>query len=376
MFVILSFILFVMYIPVYASSLTVPKVKVRIESFDNTIASGEETAFTFLEAIQKFGDHHDINIVISQAVDDKSIYRINDIPNNKFNQNDKWDGFLIRDDKVVENPSIFNQTLKQGDQLVVYYGVASEIKKIPSLVTEEKDGNVCIKALNTYTTWQQKETFWQPEVVVEKLKDVRVHITAANNEEMVGVTNEEGEATFALKKTGFVTCYAEEYQEDAVPLLVKTDVQSFLWGVENKKELTRGEVIAILMNNLNLPQKNTTLGTTYFSDVSTQQKQASEINLAASLQIIKGYADKTFRPNNKISLLECATILSTIYMLTPHEALGSEIQAPVKDVPSWAEKNIQLLMAKHILTDIPLNWNKNISGDTLYKMIQNMNNNL
>jgi len=79
------------------------------------------------------------------------------------------------------------------------------------------------------------------------------------------------------------------------------------------RDITRAEFAAILVRGLGLkPEK----GSTAFTDVKTSDWFSSAIDTAYAYQLIKGFEDGTFRPNDKITREQAMMILSRAMTIT------------------------------------------------------------
>ncbi|WP_341281152.1 S-layer homology domain-containing protein [Paenibacillus sp. FSL H8-0537] len=107
-------------------------------------------------------------------------------------------------------------------------------------------------------------------------------------------------------------------------------------------EITRAEFAAIIVRGLGLKLEN---GATPFSDVKATDWFNRAVNTAYSLQLINGFEDGTFRPNNKITREQAMVILSKAMAITGLKAKLYEQSAeaalhPYADaaeVAAWAQ---------------------------------------
>ena len=76
------------------------------------------------------------------------------------------------------------------------------------------------------------------------------------------------------------------------------------------KEVTRAEMAKLIIMMLNNEETATALaGNTKFSDVASTSWASGYVNATSQLEIIIGYKDGTYKPNNSISYAEAATML-------------------------------------------------------------------
>ncbi|WP_155986034.1 S-layer homology domain-containing protein, partial [Paenibacillus gorillae] len=111
------------------------------------------------------------------------------------------------------------------------------------------------------------------------------------------------------------------------------------------RDITRAEFAAILVRGLGLKLDNSA---TVFSDVKTSDWFNSAINTAYQHQLIKGFEDGTFRPNDKITREEAMMILSRAMAITGLKAKLSEqsVDATLRPfgdaskVSAWAHSGV------------------------------------
>ncbi|WP_336776388.1 S-layer homology domain-containing protein, partial [Paenibacillus sp. MMO-58] len=111
------------------------------------------------------------------------------------------------------------------------------------------------------------------------------------------------------------------------------------------RDITRAEFAAILVRGLGLKPENSSAA---FSDVKASDWFSGAINTAYAYQLITGFEDGTFRPNDKITREEAMTILSRAMTLT---GLKAKLSAQSEDVTlhpfgdasnvsGWALRNV------------------------------------
>lgn len=72
-----------------------------------------------------------------------------------------------------------------------------------------------------------------------------------------------------------------------------------------------------------------------YSDVSENSRFYSEINYLSDLDVIKGYADGTFRSGKGVSRLEAAIMITRAFNLNPNG------KSPYKDVPDHSQRYVE-----------------------------------
>ena len=156
--------------------------------------------------------------------------------------------------------------------------------------------------------------------------------------------------TPADKKLPFtdVSKYDEFY--DAVKYLYERDIMN---GTSDtlfspNAELTRGMVVTILYRMEGEPF---TTGAKTFSDVVAGRYYSKAVEWAAENDIVNGFKDGTFKPNDPVTREQLAAIISRyaefngIVIYEPNNALAS-----TDVVSNWAKKNVAWAAAEGILT--------------------------
>ncbi|MFF2018439.1 S-layer homology domain-containing protein, partial [Paenibacillus sp. NPDC058177] len=111
------------------------------------------------------------------------------------------------------------------------------------------------------------------------------------------------------------------------------------------RDITRAEFAAILVRGLGLKLEN---NSTVFSDVKTSDWSSSAINTAYAYQLISGFEDGKFRPNDKITREQAMTILSRAMAITGLKATLSTRSEDISlrsfedasNVSGWAQSSV------------------------------------
>ncbi|MGG4146742.1 S-layer homology domain-containing protein, partial [Paenibacillus algorifonticola] len=110
-------------------------------------------------------------------------------------------------------------------------------------------------------------------------------------------------------------------------------------------EITRAEFAAIIVRGLGLKLEN---GATPFSDVKSTDWFSGAVNTAYSMQLINGFEDGTFRPNDKITREQAMVILAKAMVITglKAELLEQSTEAALRpfedaaEVATWAQSSM------------------------------------
>lgn len=172
------------------------------------------------------------------------------------------------------------------------------------------------------------------------------------------ITLEVGANTIELKPRDFKGMPFKSYEHHISRLLTFKDVQKGYWakipiealatlsiinGYPDKTFKPDGPITRAELTTLLVKAKWSSLSTLVekplFKDVPNTYWAAGYINQAIKMGIIQGYPDKTFRPQSKISRVEALMVISRFGGLVPQETLTT---GPYPDLPGrhWAAKMI------------------------------------
>ncbi|MDF2668840.1 MAG: cell wall/surface repeat protein, partial [Paenibacillus sp.] len=111
-----------------------------------------------------------------------------------------------------------------------------------------------------------------------------------------------------------------------------------------ERDITRAEFAAIIVRGLGLKLEN---GASDFSDVKVADWYSSAINTAYSYQLINGFEDGTFRPNDKITREQAMVIIDKAMMITNLKAMVAVTTdstlsqfVDADGVSTWAQSSI------------------------------------
>jgi len=165
----------------------------------------------------------------------------------------------------------------------------------------------------------------------------------------------DGEYGFLIYKKEFAdlgSTYAEAAH--AIRVLAARAVVSGtggeFYGVE--RPVTRAEWAAMLMraSGLDMDAAPEATSANSFTDLDTDQWYAAYIAMASSQGWIKGYADGTYRPAERITRAELAVMLDRLW---PDDGTGTADSLPGyrddEDIPGWAESAIYRMRAQGMM---------------------------
>ncbi|MFP3572804.1 S-layer homology domain-containing protein [Brevibacillus sp. SIMBA_040] len=110
------------------------------------------------------------------------------------------------------------------------------------------------------------------------------------------------------------------------------------------RQITRAEFTAIIVRGLGLKPEQ---GEMIYSDVKATDWYSTTINAANSYQLISGFGDGTFRPNEKITREQAMVILAKAMTLTGTKKSDQGVEKISRDYPdltqaaAWAQKSIE-----------------------------------
>ncbi|MEJ8305054.1 X2-like carbohydrate binding domain-containing protein [Saccharibacillus sacchari] len=121
------------------------------------------------------------------------------------------------------------------------------------------------------------------------------------------------------------------------------------------QNITRAEFAAIVVRGLGLRLDS---GSTSFSDIQSSDWYASAVRTAANYGLIQGYADGTFRPNDKITREQAMAIIAKAMRITgltdklPATDSAAVIggYADVDQVAAWAQSDVSSVIQANIVT--------------------------
>lgn len=336
------------------------RVFVRIEGSDQTISQGTVAAVTCMEAVQRLGSNQKIPVAVSRIAGSSSIYSIQGIANNYYGKNDGWIMFVIRDQKMLAVDDAETMQLKNGDEVVVYYG-DKDTRKLSLLRAEPTEGGLLLFAEDKYSKWSS-EGGLKYEEIIEGIAGVNVHLTEPGGGVRVSATDKEGSVRFAISKPGIYQYYGEGYRTGQTPIIVKTNPGFYLYGIQKESSVTRGEFAAVLVNMKNI--KGNSGEQKGFADTANY-RYAPEIGKAVSAGYLNGYTDGSFQPDKPITLLEAIVVLSK-YCKEPSAVPEEE------NVPEWAAKSVAAAKEAGLLTGVAEQYQEPLQGDQLITLFQNL----
>jgi len=120
--------------------------------------------------------------------------------------------------------------------------------------------------------------------------------------------------------------------------------------IKPDNDISRAEVAVILAKALGVNPKAT--NASKFKDISdVPESMLQYINVLAEKGIFKGYEDGSFKPDNKITRAEFITVIMRAYNIKPSDNKTKFIDS--NKIPSWAEGYIAVSIEKNIIKGYP-----------------------
>ncbi|MFC5402229.1 S-layer homology domain-containing protein [Cohnella soli] len=202
----------------YAGVNATSKVQVTVNGVSGTVANGSVTGKTALEALVNALNASKLAYKVERYSFGPMLTSIGGLDSAKFGGYDGWNYGVKRGGAwvtITEGMGTF--ALKQGDELVVYYGGAET-----SLIHSVKLEPAAPRAGQPVTVTVEKETFdWDAnKLVVSPAEDVNVKLGGG----VSAKTDKDGKATLTAPQAGAYVLAIGGYRTDAVPTVVASSV--------------------------------------------------------------------------------------------------------------------------------------------------------
>ncbi|NRF93628.1 S-layer homology domain-containing protein [Paenibacillus frigoriresistens] len=144
--------------------------------------------------------------------------------------------------------------------------------------------------------------------------------------------------------------WASKYIDYLVKNHIISEADGSDTNFEPDRSITRAEFASLLVKSLGLGNTNTVTGLTYFQDVSSNNWYYGYVNEAASLGVLKGYDNRTFKPNDGITREQTAfAIMHALQYSNIAAGIGSNLQDEILSVLRDAD---QIINAKNEVASI------------------------
>lgn len=169
----------------------------------------------------------------------------------------------------------------------------------------------------------------------------------ANNVYRIG-----GKVLKQKNRLGFVNkdnVYANAFAKDLLNAMsVKKGDRDF----DIKTPIARGELAYMLANGLNMKQVGTTKN---YTDVTSSYWADAEINKATAADVMIGYPDKSFKPDQAITKAEVfATIAKLIEVPYKNDGTAPKLNGKkIENIPTWAYGCTKEVVASGLIDNLP-----------------------
>lgn len=334
------------------------QVSVSIQSFNQELARGEVYAYTFKEAIQRLSaNSSSVTITFNQSGTQSSIHSVNGIDNNHFSSGG-WYGYIVRGTQTLRPDNYLDVLLENDDEIVLYYGHAIDTKIVSKFSAVLHNSFVTFQAASTYTEWLESNGVWVKDERNENISDLKIHLFLPGGGQKVLKTNAVGSVSARLSKLGMYRFYGEDYRTGSIPGVVRTNDHYFFYGVADPEHVSRAEAAAFVVGLFDI-DKNPS-GSDRFLDVNEKTPYQAEIRTALSAGIVKGFTDETFKPNDDVSVMQLAI------MLTQAETgIENPTAYYTTGLPAWAQSKIDTGIQQRLIVPLGKDWLETITQQDL-----------
>ncbi len=163
-----------------------------------------------------------------------------------------------------------------------------------------------------------------------------------------------------LAKTSLVATEETQKYEDMIKLLKLTQIVSEEFEITDSF-VTRGEFAAYLVRSKGMNNYLGAYGNNYFTDVNDLTDYATEIALAKDMNLINGYTDGSFKPEDSITVLEAAICFIRV--------LGYNVKA--EGLGGYPQGYYEVIRETGILKNINKAYSENITIKDLILLVHN-----
>ncbi|QNK59260.1 S-layer homology domain-containing protein [Paenibacillus sp. PAMC21692] len=194
------------------------------------------------------------------------------------------------------------------------------------------------------------------EAAVEQTDELKAAITAANEAAtyLNTAANIESATDALLQAIGNVNVFADTEKHWAQNDIAQLYAQGIVNGYENGqfapgKAMTRAEFTKLVVTSLNIPATEKELA---FADNDKIAAWASDfVKRAVAAEVITGYADNTFAPQDTVSRAEAAVILVKALKLSTENA--PELTFADSDaIPAYAKPYVAVAVEKGLIEGV------------------------
>ncbi|MBO4898629.1 MAG: S-layer homology domain-containing protein [Clostridia bacterium] len=298
----------------------IPGCTIKVDENNNIIV-------TLPEGIIPSNEQPIIIIVKDQNGTPQQEVEITVVGDNDYSATGKTDS----DGKTTVPETNLGYTDENGKVTVDGYTVTVENKDGPienAYVERDEKGKISVKLPDGKTLKTSNQT---TVTVLDKdgktVKGVSVTVTDNKNGKATKSTDSKGKITVPVKSSGGSSSSSSGRSSGGGVSLatVKTNTtaeehKAYIYGYEDgtfrpEKDMTRAEAAAIFARLISEKKGETISGSSKFSDVKAKDWFSKDVAYLEKYNIIKGYEDKTFRPEKAVTRAEFVTMAVRYYGL-------------------------------------------------------------
>jgi hypothetical protein len=340
-------------------------VSLRVVGYDKIMGTGDFDAVSISQALNMFSAENGIDMTLLKSpTDGRYISSLGGLENGRFGGNDGWMAYVLRGNTILTDSNLFNEGLRKGDKITVFYGEKSKTRILKSFTSDVSGSNITFFAGAQDDTWTESGGKWVMDKSIRPVAGIRVNLLLPNGNYKILKTDTLGRAQSAIYQTGVYAYNAEGYVQGAVPIITPSEKEYLLYGIGDSLAVTRGEAAAFLVNTFGLKQKSGVHAV--FNDVPAGAENYAEIMTASSNGIISGRSKGIFVPDDKVKAFELCVMLSNI--------LDNSVENTItyKNIPDWAQNSVNAVVNEGLL-DRTTDWASYITSDTLLEIYGKLN---
>ncbi|MCL2664460.1 MAG: S-layer homology domain-containing protein [Defluviitaleaceae bacterium] len=241
-----------------------------------------------------------------------------------------WICYIQRGAQIIKTNDLSLFVLEENDEVILFFGSPIETAILTDFSCEATPLGLQFFTGVTHTGWALEDETWVEQKTTEPVSGVTIRIALPNGYSVAVLTDENGTAFAEISAKGYVKYFAEGPREDGPPVIARTSERSIFFGAAQDSQVdgfvTRAQALVFWIEALGLQKNETEF---FFTDVDPEADYFAAVETAASIGLVAGYGDGTFRPERRITLLELCVIMTKLFHVV------APADAAVEDVPAW-----------------------------------------
>lgn len=360
----------------------VERATIQVEGPGGTIASGRIKGGDAVKAAAAFLQAKRLAYKLNEDASKPAFTAIEGIQNGRFNGRGQWKIAVFSGGSAWLYPenSLTNLSVRDGDQLLVYYADNTELIDRMEVKWKDKIGQEYTGAANANTPFTLRITKSNHQLGGLPASGATVTLQGKSV-----VADSSGKVTFSGMKPGVYPVTVTKYRKDSAPLLAKrtlalhvsspglasfkdagkvaswaeTDMamalsSGYIHGISAsgnvlapKQKLTRAEFLTMLLRLLHEFPDNKTVS--YYKDVPAGKWYSGTIAKAVNLGIVNPSSSK-FEPDRGITREEAAVMVAKAARLSTYGSPGHIKSADVARLPEPSRQAIQAVHEHEVMT--------------------------